>query len=181
MEIEIKTDRLLLRPLSLNDTEALHEYYSDEENTRYVCELPYKDIAETEAYIRTVTDEMDKAVPHYFVLAIELNGTVIGNAGVSFDDFFHGTLDCILNKKYWNQGYATETLLALKNYLLYEMPDMRAKLLMIRCDYRNKAAARAAEKIGFKEQEGGLFRFYRDTGEIVPDLVYGLEIPDDNT
>ena len=177
MNIELKTERLLLRPLSSNDVNALHEYYSDEENTRYIADLPYKSIDDTAQYIATVAEEWEKAIPHYFVFAVELNGTVIGNAAVSFDEFFHGLLYCIINKQYWRNGYASEALSALKNYLLNEMPDMRAKQLIMRCDYRNKAAAGLAEKIGFKkDKEMPMFRFYSDTGEIVPDLVYVLEI-----
>ena len=177
MNIELKTERLLLRPLSLNDVNALHEYYSDEENTRYITNLPYKNIEDTAQYIVTAAEEWEKAVPHYYVFAVELNGTVIGNAAVSFDEYFHGLLYCIINKSYWQNGYATEALAAVKEYVLHEMPDMRAKQLLMRCDHRNKAAARVAEKIGFTEERSmSLFRFYSDSGEIVPDLVYGLEV-----
>ena len=177
MNIELKTERLLLRPLSLNDVNALHEYYSDEENTRYITNLPYKTIEATRQYIADAAEEWEKAVPHYYVFAIELDGTVIGNAAVSFDEYFHGLLYCIINKLYWRNGYAAEALSALKNYLLHEMPDMRAKQLLMRCDHRNKAAAGLAEKIGFAEENSmPLFRFYSDSGEIVPDLVYVLDV-----
>ena len=177
MNIEIKTERLLLRPLSSNDVNAVHEYYSDEENTRYIVNLPYKRIEDTAQYIAETEAEWEKAIPHHFVFAIELNGAVIGNAAVSFDEFFHGLLYCIINKSYWKNGYAAEALSALKDYLLYEMPNMRAKQLMMRFDHRNKAAARVAEKIGLAEESSmTLFRFYSDRGEIVPDLVYVLEV-----
>lgn len=161
---------------------ALHKYYTDEENTRYIVDLPYKTTEDTEQYIAAVMKEWDKAVPHYYVFAVELDGTVIGNAAVDFDEFFHGSLYCIINKAYWRNGYATEALAALKEYLLHEMPDMRAKQLIMRCDYRNKAAARVAEKIGFREDSSmPLFRFYKETGEIVPDLVYVLDVPENRT
>ena len=177
MNIEIKTERLRLRPLSSKDAEAVHEYYSDEENTRYVTNLPYKTIEDTESYIADVSAEWEKAVPHYYVFAVELEGAVIGNAAISFDEFFHGLLYCIINKRYWKNGYGTEALSAIKEYVLNEMPDMRAKQLLMRCDCRDKAAARVAEKIGLREEsEMSLFRFYSDSGEIVPELVYGLEV-----
>ena len=177
MNIELKTERLLLRPLSLKDVKAVHEYYSDEENTRYVTNLPYKTIEATESYIADAAAEWEKAVPHYYVFAVELDGAVIGNVAVSFDEYFHGLLHCIINKRYWKNGYATEALSAIKEYVLHEMPDMRAKQLLMRCDYRDKAAARVAEKIGLTEESSmSLFRFYSDSGEIVPDLVYGMEV-----
>ena len=40
MNIEIKTDRFVLRPLSINDLDTVHTYASDPENTRFMMWLP---------------------------------------------------------------------------------------------------------------------------------------------
>ena len=46
----LETERLLLRPVTLDDAEAMFEYSSDEENTRYTF-LPNKDLEETKNII----------------------------------------------------------------------------------------------------------------------------------
>lgn len=45
----LETERLLLRPVTLDDAEDMFEYSSDEENTRYTF-LPNKDLEETKKY-----------------------------------------------------------------------------------------------------------------------------------
>ena len=40
LNIEIKTDRFVLRPLSINDLDTVHIYASDPENTRFMMWLP---------------------------------------------------------------------------------------------------------------------------------------------
>ena len=46
----LETERLLLRPVTLDDAEDMFEYSSDEENTRYTF-LPNKDLEETKNII----------------------------------------------------------------------------------------------------------------------------------
>ena len=40
MYIELKTNRLTLRPLNIGDLDAVHTYASDIENTKYMINLP---------------------------------------------------------------------------------------------------------------------------------------------
>jgi len=57
---EIKTDRLVLRPLDISDLETVHAYASDEENTLYMLMLPNNTIEETMEYLNYVTSEWKK-------------------------------------------------------------------------------------------------------------------------
>lgn len=47
MYIELKTDRLRLRPLGFADLEAVHIYAGNPENARYMMFLPKESKAET--------------------------------------------------------------------------------------------------------------------------------------
>lgn len=48
----IKTDRLVLRPLSTNDLYTTHKYSSDVENTRYMINLPNKNKASEKLMVK---------------------------------------------------------------------------------------------------------------------------------
>lgn len=60
MLYEIKTDRLILRPLDISDLATVHTYASDEENTKYMFWLPNDTIEETKQFLSDVTNEWKK-------------------------------------------------------------------------------------------------------------------------
>jgi len=47
---QMESERIILRPISLNDAEDMYEYTSDEETTRFIYE-PHKDLNQTENVI----------------------------------------------------------------------------------------------------------------------------------
>ena len=57
MYYEIKTERLVLRPLDISDSETVHMYASDKENTTYMCYLPNNTMEETKNFLNNVTRE----------------------------------------------------------------------------------------------------------------------------
>lgn len=80
---EIKTDRLILRPLDISDLATVHTYASDEENTTYMLWLPNDTIEETKQFLNSVTNEWKKAVPNYYDFAIVFEGLQIGAISVT--------------------------------------------------------------------------------------------------
>lgn len=95
---EIKTERLLLRPLNVSDLHGVHKYASDEENTLYMYHLPRK-IEETTEFLSSITREWKKDIPSFYEFAIELDGKLIGSISVYLNDNRDtGDLGWILNK-----------------------------------------------------------------------------------
>ncbi len=102
----IETERLVLRPVTLDDAEAMFEYASDKETTRYTFPTN-QSLEETKNNIAQ------------FYLANQLGrwGIELKNSGE-----FIGTIDLhkidtvlkkaaigyIIHQKYWNQGLTTE-------------------------------------------------------------------------
>lgn len=168
---EIKTKRLLLRPLELSDLESINEYASDKENTMYMYHLPRK-MQETAEFLSSVTKEWEKDMPSFYEFAIELDGKLIGSISVYLSDNRNsGDLGWILNKKYWNNGYATEAAMALKDFALN---ILQVKKLTANCDYRNIASSRVMEKIGLKCESDNGVRVYPRKNETVQELMYSL-------
>lgn len=71
MNYEIKTDRLILRPLSTDDLETVHAYASDEENTAYMFWLPNHTIEETRQFLIRVSSEWQKGIASEAAFAIK--------------------------------------------------------------------------------------------------------------
>lgn len=172
MYYEIKTARLLLRPLDISDLNTVHEYASDDENTRYMIRLPNRTLAETAEFLTRVTEEWQKDEPTFYEFAVVLNGLQIGAVSVYSDEQKEtGELGWILNKRFHGMGYATEAALAIKDFALN---TLYFKKLIAHCDYRNAPSARVMEKIGLKLESDDGVRAYSKRNETARELTYGF-------
>lgn len=170
---EIKTKRLILRPLSIEDLNMVHAYASDEENAKYMVYLPNETLEETQDFLLEVCTEWKKDVPSFYEFAITLDENLIGAVCIYLDsDRKEGEIGWILNKKYWNHGYATEAAIAMKEFAFDELKVSR---LVAHCDSRNISSYRIMEKIGLTlESEDGI-RYNKNSLVSSKDLMYSLE------
>ena len=63
--MELKSERLLLRPLGMQYLESVHEYASDLENTKYMVYLPNAALEETVAFFQNLEKEMEKRTARF--------------------------------------------------------------------------------------------------------------------
>jgi acetyltransferase, GNAT family len=174
MFYEIKTDRLILRPLDISDLATVHTYASDEENTTYMLWLPNDTIEETKQFLNSVTNEWKKAVPNYYDFAIVFEGLQIGAISVTLNDSRNiGELGWILNKRYWKKGIAIEAALAIKDFALNVL---KLQKLVAHCDYRNIASSNLMQKLGMTLENDTGTRTYPKNNETVQELTYSLSI-----
>ena len=174
MYYEIKTNRLLLRPLSLNDLESVHVYASDKENTMFMYWLPNDTKEETSQFLSKVTDEWKKESPNFYEFAIVINGEQIGAVSVTLNEQKDvGELGWIINKQYWKNGYAAEAAFAIKEFAIKELKVLK---LTANCDYRNRDSYKLMEKIGLTLENDSETRTYPKSGETVKELTYSLYI-----
>ena len=110
--IEIKTERLVLKPLGIKYLDTVNEYAVDKENTRYMLYLPNETAEETVDFLVKVDKEWQKDKPNYLTFAVIYNGIHIGAVDVDLYDGF-GELGWIINKKYQKNGFAYEAVRAL--------------------------------------------------------------------
>lgn len=139
----IETERLLLRPVSLDDAEDMYVYASDEENLRFAFEVN-----------KTLEDTKNNIAMIYLA-------SPLGRYGIELksEKKLIGTLDLhswdmkmlkvevgyCLNKSYWNQGFATEAMRAIVP-VVFEA--LGVTVLKGRCDQDNIASAHVLEKSG---------------------------------
>lgn len=166
----IYTERLLLRPLMLSDLNAVHEYASDGESTKYMMFLPHLTIGETEKFLRRVQEEWQKPNPSFYEWGVESDGVLVGSVSLYLDSSFtQGEIGWIVGKKYRNLGYATE---AAKAVLSFSRERLHLHKVVAQCDSRNAASEKVMKKIGMTLFDDKGTRTYVRRGETAGELTY---------
>jgi [ribosomal protein S5]-alanine N-acetyltransferase len=152
----IQTPRLLLREFTADDENDVHEYGSDVVVARYVDWGPNTP-AQTRNRISYHLEEQLTWPRDEVSLAVELRTErkVIGTIRLSVIDKQTRTADFgyVINRRYWNQGYASEAACAI---LRAAFETLSLHRLWATCDTRNVGSWRVLEKAGMRRE--GLFR-----------------------
>ena len=142
---EIETERLHLRPVTLEDAPAMFEYASDETVTRYTFPTN-QSLEETRNNIALfyLASPLGR-----WGIELKENGKFIGTIDLLDLDLSlkKGSIGYVLNKDYWNQGLATEATKAVIA-LAFEQLGMN-KLIAVH-DQGNPASGRVMAKSGMK-------------------------------
>lgn len=168
--IEIKTERLVLKPLGIKYLDTVNEYAVDKENTRYMLYLPNETAEETVDFLVKVDKEWQKDKPDYLTFAVIYNGIHIGAVDVDLYDGF-GELGWIINKKYQKNGFAYEAVRALITYL---KDNLNIRHFVAHCDSRNIPSYRLMEKIGMTKTAESYDRHNKNSNENSIEYQYEL-------
>ena len=148
--VELVGERLLLRELQEGDWEAVHRYASDPEVCRFMTWGPNTE-EETRAHLRRSIQASEERPRRKFTLAITLKDTseVVGSCSlvVSNPDHRDAHIGYSLTRKFWRQGYATETARLL---LKFGFATLGLHRIFATCDPENRASARVLEKAGMQ-------------------------------
>jgi len=161
--MELKTTRLILRPFSLNDFEAMHEFASDLQNVEHMDWGPNTE-EQSRSFLREVQDSHKNPDPgeYNFAVTVGATGQLIGSASIWIESKPNkrGGFGYILNKKFWRKGYGEETAQEL---LRFGFQDLRLHRVAATCAPSNAASKGLLEKIGM-HLEGHLRQniFHRD-------------------
>ncbi|MCH5272331.1 MAG: GNAT family N-acetyltransferase [Lachnospiraceae bacterium] len=148
---EIRTNRLVLRPLDVTYLHTVHEYASDYENTKYMVYLPNEGLDETLEFLRNAEQEWKKEKPAFFEFAICIEDKHIGTVSLYLDeDGRSGELGWIIHKQYWKQGIASE---AAKALVAFASDELGIHHFFAHCDSENTGSYKVMEKIGMKRTD----------------------------
>lgn len=146
--MELKSERLLLRPLGMKDVESVHEYASDLENTKYMVYLPNTSIEETLAFLQNVENEWKKDQPGFYEFAIIYKEKQVGAVSLYLENNGKtGELGWILNKRYWNRGIISEAAAML---IEFAKNERNITHFIAHCDTENVGSYCVMEKLGMK-------------------------------
>ena len=148
-EVVAETPRLLLRPPTEADAQALLEIHQDPhilEHKLVTLAAPPGGIEVAKRNIDRMRRQWrDKGYGH-FVVVEKASSQVIGCVGFYHPDHWPGAeLTWILRRSHWGQGYATEAARAAIDWAwAHGGPDRIISLI----EPENKSSLRVAEKIG---------------------------------
>ena len=145
----LQTERLILRKFKIEDIEQVYNNWAtDPKTNKYLSWSLHKDINETKDIIN---DWIKRYEDGFYNWAIELKDTheLIGSICEEGKSLKHKTitLGYCYGSKYWNNGYATEALRKVIEYLLNEQ-DFYIVLANHRSS--NPASGRVMQKAGMK-------------------------------
>jgi RimJ/RimL family protein N-acetyltransferase len=152
---ELRTERLIVRRFSENDGEDLYEYFS---NPKVLEFEPYKPFTRHEAYLEAKRRASDEK---FLAVCLE-NGKVIGNIYFAKGEFETWEIGYVFNEKYWGNGYATESLLAVMKYAFNHLGTRR---IIAMCDPKNPHSWKLLQRVGMRREGTLLQNIYFFTDE----------------
>lgn len=161
--MELKTERLVLRPVRLGDEAEIHEYAGDPDITMMYW-LPNETFEETAAFVRQCAAEWESPDQLDFGFVILYEGRIIGGCDADLshsEDRSYATLGWIIHKAYRGRGFASEAARAL---LDFAFARLAVDKVYAQCDIRNPASFGVMKNIGMTCVSDTGTRTYPRTG-----------------
>lgn len=153
MKIFAETERLILREIVPSDIDGLFELDSDPEVHKYLGNRPVKDKKQVEAIIEFIRRQYaENGIGRWAVIEKSTN-RFIGWSGLKLvTDTINGRtnyhdLGYRLIRKYWGQGYATESAVAT---LHYGFGVLALKEIIAAAHSENLPSNRILQNLGFQ-------------------------------
>jgi RimJ/RimL family protein N-acetyltransferase len=170
----IRTQRLLLRALTVDDIDELVAYRSREDVCRYVPFTPMSpaDVAQRLADQWACHDLTDEGQALTLGVELAATGELAGDVVLFWRSLAHlgGELGYVLNPDFGGRGYATEAASAMLGFG-FEVVGLHR--IVARIHEGNEASARLARRLGMR-QEARLVRNELFKGEWATELDFAM-------
>jgi [ribosomal protein S5]-alanine N-acetyltransferase len=110
--LPIETERLVIRPLRIEDAEELHELYTDREAMQHLTSNPTETLEQSREWVQSKIDlyERDNGMS-LWAMVERSSGDVVGDIGLqweAYDGERVADLGCRVVRRRWGEGFATE-------------------------------------------------------------------------
>ncbi len=143
----IRSQRLTYRPFKLSDAHWMYELNKDEDVIRYTGDLAFANVNEAQNFISQYLKDQGEKYGRQ-VLTLKETSQIIGWSGLKLNSDKEVDLGFRLFKKYWNQGFATESAFA---NLKYGFETLRLEKIVGHAHVENHASLRILNKVGFSK------------------------------
>ncbi|WP_395046166.1 GNAT family N-acetyltransferase [Flavobacterium sp.] len=145
----LKTERLILRPISENDIKNIHKLLCLEETDRFNTSGIPNNIDETKIIVEKWIFENNLENNKCFTFAVELNEEkeFIGLIGINLgkEKYRNAEVWFKYDYNYWNKGFATESL---KIIILFGFQTLKLHRIEAGCAIENIGSISVLEKVG---------------------------------
>src|ERR1700704_4817137 len=168
----LHTGRLLLRPVTSADADALFAMHSSAYVLRYWDAPPWSERVRAERFITACRQMAQEGTGARLAVDRVSGGAFIGWGSLNRGDPDHrsASLGYCFDDAAWGHGYATE---AVRVLLRWAFGTLDLNRVQAETDTRNVASAHVLEKLGFV-REGTLREDCIVNGEVSDSWVYGL-------
>ena len=174
LALPVRTDRLVLRPFSAADRDALYAIHSDPEAVRYVPYPPRTQEQVAEVLERKAANTDLRQEGDLLELAVlrRDDQNLVGDVLLALRSEEHQTLEVgyIFAPAAGGRGYATEAVRALVDLAF---STVGARRVIARVDARNRPSAALLERLGFR-LEAHLVENEWFKGELTSELDYAV-------
>ncbi len=145
----LETKRLLLRPFCKDDVRNVFECWeSDPEVAKYMFWCSHDDIEKTKEWIDFEIGQIPSDKWFRWAVILKSSNELIGTGLIYFEEEYQMfEVGYNFGRKYWGQGYATETM---KEIINYGRNILKLEELVGRYAKENPASGKVMEKLGFR-------------------------------
>jgi len=146
----LETERLILRPFSMDDAQDVFLIARDSIVTKYLTWHPHTDISQTEKVVK----EIYMSRPGFYAIELKSEGKCIGCIDIRVcEEHDKASFGYMLNRNYWNKGYMTEALQAIIDLAFSKLRLNRIESTHL---VGNEGSGRVMQKCGMKYEGKGL-------------------------
>jgi len=170
--MNLETKRLIIRPMTLDDKFEVFEYRSDTETNKYQGWIP-ETMDDVESFIGKISKQINEPETWFqFVIVEKETQKIVGDMGIHFFDSENKQVEigCTLNKNFHGQGYATESIKRVIDYLFKELKKHR---IIASIDPDNTNSIRLVERIGFRKEAHFVESLFIH-GKWADDVIYAM-------
>ena len=156
----LRTQRLILRPMSASDATDMHSYACRAGVTEFLLWSPHPTKRYTEDYLRYIESRYALGDFYDWAVVERESGRMIGTCGFTRFDFPHNSAEIgyVLSPEYHGRGYATE---AAERVIEYGFLELGLHRIEAKFMDGNDASLHVMEKLGMT------FEGYRRDGMLV--------------
>lgn len=150
--VTLKTSRLRLRPLQINDAAEISRLAGQREIADTTISIPHPyPIYWVEEWIRSVSADIDAQLAAHWAIDFASNGELTGAIGLRDIDVEHSLAEITfwIAVNWWGKGIGTE---AAHVVLKYAFEELQLNRIYAYHMVRNPASGRLLEKCGFRQE-----------------------------
>jgi ribosomal-protein-alanine N-acetyltransferase len=162
----LESERLLLQPLTVKDTDFIFRHFSNPAVTQYLLdEPPVTNYAQAEEIVQFYSDSDGKPYNRWVIIQ-KSSKQPIGTCGFHkwYKRYFHAEIGYDLDPDFWGQAYMSEALKVVISNGFNKMSLHRIDALVY---VENEPSIRLLHRLGFTQE--GILRDYFCLNEIFYD------------
>lgn len=164
---DMQSERLLLRPMQLNDAPVLFEFWSDPMVTKHM-NASFTDVSQAQQMIEMLQGLFKENKAIRWTIFLKHSNEIIGSCGFNYLDYENerAEIGYDLGYPYWGKGYAPE---AIQTLIRFGFESLHLNRVEAKVEPENLNSIKVLRKLRFVEE--GKLRQYEKSKEEFVDLT----------